>query len=387
MELSNSPVCRTPTKRTMFYFRPVNSDDKQNNRYVCEINNCNREYCGKNKSNLKSHIRNFHGEFFQRNFADEKANARDWKTKQLKFKQDLAEMVAINGCTFRLLNSSGFQSLVEKQVDELAAAGHGDGLTKTNRRKTVSKHILHQASIIEEIIKAEVNDKFVAVMIDAASKNGKSFLGMTIQFIDDGVFKIRSLGIIESLHSHTAKNLMAAMLVRLKYFGIEERQIISITTDNERSMLAMVKQINKKDEETNGANFEFEGDTDQIPDNLFESDEHDDPVLDALLDDSVEFMELIKECLDDFAIRTTNIYGIRCAAHTLQLAIRDTLLATNCKTLISLFRNVVKFLRTPTNRRIMREQGIKITLPRLDCETRWSSMYRMVLLLLLRNIK
>lgn len=74
------------------------------------------------------------------------------------------------------------------------------------------------------------------------------------------------------------------------------------------------------------------------------------------------------------------ITGIRCSAHCIQLAIKDTIngLSLPIKNIIDLCRNVVKHLRKSTTVHKLNANQIEYSLPRLDVETRWSSTYLMV---------
>jgi len=60
------------------------------------------------------------------------------------------------------------------------------------------------------------------------------------------------------------------------------------------------------------------------------------------------------------------ITGVRCAAHTLQLAINDAIEVF--KQDIEKIRTYVKHLRTPTLRSLLSLKGLGI--PSLDCPTR-----------------
>ena len=75
------------------------------------------------------------------------------------------------------------------------------------------------------------------------------------------------------------------------------------------------------------------------------------------------------------------IRGIRCAAHTLQLAVEDAI--TSCpdtNLIIGKARDVAKHLRTPNVMYILRAQ--KAPCPILDTETRWQSKFDMLARLL-----
>lgn len=68
--------------------------------------------------------------------------------------------------------------------------------------------------------------------------------------------------------------------------------------------------------------------------------------------------------------------GIRCAAHTLQLAINSVLKKPEIETTTSSVRNVVKKLRTPNISILLKNEGL--AKPSIDCATRWSSTFDMI---------
>lgn len=65
----------------------------------------------------------------------------------------------------------------------------------------------------------------------------------------------------------------------------------------------------------------------------------------------------------------------RCAAHTAQLCALDLFKNNEIKEKILSCRNLVKFIRKPSNgyKEIFELKGL--TLPQLDCPTRWGSCY------------
>lgn len=99
---------------------------------------------------------------------------------------------------------------------------------------------------------------------------------------------------------------------------------------------------------------------------------------DAILNETEEFERILKELEKRFSIYTLNINGIRCAVHTLQLAIRDALKATGLEDLISKCRKICKLLKKGSVKRLLTQNNIFISIPKLDCKTRWNSTYRMV---------
>ena len=74
--------------------------------------------------------------------------------------------------------------------------------------------------------------------------------------------------------------------------------------------------------------------------------------------------------------------------HTLQLAVLDSFVKENCNemeisTLISKVRAMSSYVRKSSNMRIklqevQRALGHRLLVPKMDCATRWASLYEMV---------
>lgn len=77
-----------------------------------------------------------------------------------------------------------------------------------------------------------------------------------------------------------------------------------------------------------------------------------------------------------------DITGVNCAVHTLQLAVKDALkkMPKSFKNVIELCRLVCKEMRTDTCIYNMQELNIPFKKPRIEVETRWGSMFLMVIL-------
>lgn len=142
-------------------------------------------------------------------------------------------------------------------------------------------------------------------------------------------------------------------------------------------MASLQKRFNRQSEHDVEAEESFHEDSfgSDVSD---ESEKEDDTVLNELLDENQEFVAIIENQLSEYALETMNIYGIRCAAHTLQLAVHETIKNSMYGVLIKLFRDVCKYSRKPTNIRRVKNHGIDFSVLRLDVKTRWSSLYRLV---------
>lgn len=129
-----------------------------------------------------------------------------------------------------------------------------------------------------------------------------------------------------------------------------------------------------------------------------EGDESDDDAIEMMLERN--FDEPTEEMLQDnetlLAAITTrlesthgiqvayDVKGINCAAHTLQLAIKDCLAATlsSIQNLVTLCQKVAIFLRIRSTMYELNRLHIQFKKPRLDVKTRWGSLFLMVTIIL-----
>lgn len=242
----------------------------------------------------------------------------------------------------------------------------------------------------------------LAYLVDIVTRQRRSICGFSVQYILNGELKIRSIGMVELLESHTGKYIANVIIARLKEFGIELRQIITITTDNGSNVLKMVRDINNhlQSEINHARQLHF---NDQIDSNEHEiANEDTDALIEQLLSNEQEITDdeayerlfeevdfnqdhttLLNAMTAEIALAEPEIWditGINCAVHTLQLAVKDALskLLISFKNVIELCRSVCKFLRLKTTSAALDAIGIDHILPRLETETRWGSMYLMV---------
>nr|XP_036677360.1 E3 SUMO-protein ligase ZBED1-like [Drosophila suzukii]XP_036678275.1 E3 SUMO-protein ligase ZBED1-like [Drosophila suzukii] len=146
-----------------------------------------------------------------------------------------------------------------------------------------------------------------------------------------------------------AANLKDTILFVLNRFEISSQQIYSCTTDNGRNMVKFVELLSNEN----------------IPEELYDDSSYEN---ETDVDNDLSFM-------NDVVLENKCI-SVRCAAHTLQLAVNAVLKDKNCSKTIGFARNLVKKLRTPTMSYIMKEKNLRK--PPIDCPTRWSSSDKML---------
>lgn len=203
--------------------------------------------------------------------------------------------------------------------------------------------------------------------------------------------------------AHTAENIKNKMLACLKIFDIKASQIVSITTDNASNMIAMIKSFNQvadnsSDEDDNADN---ENENDFLNNDFDVPIEEIEKIIDEyrafnlmadaeieaerrnieaaeILEDTSHYLNLLKELENEFILYTLNTSGIKCAAHTLQLTIKNALESTKIGVLIKMCRMICKLLRKQSYKNIMREHNLKEVSPPLDCKVRWNSTFKIV---------
>lgn len=388
-------------KTVLSLFRLVNPEKK---RYKCEVIDCKRDYLsGVKETNLAAHLRRMHPEVHKTLFGANYVvpmKKMSLPYRRLRYLQRCTEIVAVNGNAFTKLGESGIREVLQDDFDLLQQCGYGSGLSRP-KFSSIKKHIAHLRDEIQKQISLEVRGRFIAVMADSATKNDRSILGINIQYIYDGQLKIRTVAMRNLNVPQTAKNLKNEIVECLQAYGIQKNQIISFTTDNANNMLAMVRLLNGvPNDDTDTIDDDDDEDEDDIDNNINDEihprlfnmdsltnetssssgsdDEDRENEVNEILDENEDFNRLLNELQQQFSVDSLNIISIRCAAHTIQLAVRDSLKDDSVGVLVRESREVCKLLRKKNTRYALNAVGIKTTLPRMDCETRWNSTFRMV---------
>ncbi|XP_022167062.1 zinc finger BED domain-containing protein 4-like, partial [Myzus persicae] len=150
------------------------------------------------------------------------------------------------------------------------------------------------------------------------------------------------------------------VLLVMERYKISPAQIYSITCDNARNMVKMVDLFNENSEN----NDEPVDDTDE--ENISNLEDNDDVILQNIQD-------MIGTSDIEVGPLTT---CMRCAVHTFQLAICDSMKDRSIQGILSKARKAVKILRTQTYAAWLKREGLKQAI--LDIETRWNSTFNML---------
>lgn len=221
------------------YFSPINLKCGKITR-KCNVEDCGKDLSATRANNMVSHFFHCHKKIYNEVIMQQR-NEKSFKKRRLQFIQNCAEMVAMNGRLFSCLNDSGFLKFVEEEIRELREAGHGVDL---DDKSEIKWYISQLADKIKNKIKCDAKGRFISLMVDVGSKNNCSLLGISAQYINNGLVCVRCLGTIELKHSHTALYIKEVITDCLLMFDISIEQVASITTDNGANMLAMIDLFN-----------------------------------------------------------------------------------------------------------------------------------------------
>lgn len=399
---------KTPQKRkraensvstkALEHFETISEEDSlkdSNKTHICR--HCDTKINGSKEWNLAQHLQKCHF-----NIYEEITGQKDSpEVKRLKFVQNCVEIISVNGRPFSYLLDSGFQAMVKEKLNDLKSAGCGINLSHQNLIE-VKEHLQKTAKQVRDEIRQETQNQSLSLLVDIVTRQRRSICGFSVQFILNGELKTRSIGMIQLLQSHTGKYIAEVIIKRLKEYGIDLKQIFTITTDNGANVLKMVRDIHEhlqneiekaKQATTNEQIEHIENDmasedTDVLIEQLLnnETEITDDEAYQRLFEE-VEFNQdnstLLNAMSDEIASLGVDIWditGINCAEHTLQLAIKSAVskLPREFRNVIKLCRRVCAFLRLQSTSNKLDAINMEHTVPRTENETRWGSMYLMV---------
>lgn len=329
---------------------------------------------GKHTSNLKSHLATKHSDAYNevvnlnKNINQQRAIQTKSDTSINTLKYLCMQLVAVHGRPFAMLNDEPFQKI-------LNLAASSDSRSKEINIKAIKAMIPDVAYDIKLKIADEVRQKMISLKIDSATCLERRFLGINIQYINGNKIIVRNLAVLEIFSSQTAEYIKARLIEVLNDFMLHEEQIYSITTDNGSNMKRTTRllggQYYTEDEDmdlnkTDDAHNDTQDEDDDDEEEEEQDNEHTDDCVHDILNNFIDNEN------ESFKIR-----GMLCAAHTLQLAIKDALnLSVEGQAILEMARKVVKILRKPLNRNLLKLANLNA--PIIDCPTRWTSTYNML---------
>lgn len=366
---------------------------------------------GKHTSNLKNHLAVRHSNEYSIVLNLNKANIKEKSKKnsvEVEYlKKICMQLVTVHGRPLAMINDDAFQHLIH-----LAAPSNSD-MSEINVR-SIKAMVTEQAYNIKNKIWGEIKNQLISLKLDSVTCTDRKFIGINIQYMKNSQIVVRNLAVLEVHQSQTATFLKENLEHVLTDFRISKNHIYCVCTDNGANMIKMVKLIGGKyfvdEERNNKQSAKADNISDPESEEYIESEreyeyaeseteenEHDDIINEEGIAGENEIIGRFERNLENICGRSIDdelryssdyvesflpntdfkIRGMLCAAHTLQLAIKDAINEDiNSYATINLARKVVKILRKPNN--MNKLKAAKLKKPLNDCPTRWTSTYNML---------
>lgn len=256
----------------------------------CNLPNCNKEFNGCVKSNLKRHIASVH----KLCFASKECGSATTKKITIAMDAEILiraclKLVTISSLSFETFNAEGFRDIVDPIANALGV---------TINATVIKEKLSEAANKVKDTITDELHQKTFSLKVDSATRHGRSILGVNAQFIQNEKIVIRTLAMWEMKIRHTADNIKKEIVKILSVYKCSLRQVCSITIDNGANMVKCVSLLEdaQDDEISEVVN---EGNVESVVDQ-----------------DNAEESNLneINDCIVNCTLRC-----VRCASHTLQV--------------------------------------------------------------------
>lgn len=331
---SNNPACNYIYAKTVFHAGDLKKHAlcKHKEEYHLKLEN----YIESTKQN-----ENVFKKFVKQN----QHNTHIKKTIELKlskqeFLDSMLSIVTESGRPFSLYNDVGFRKILTPIYN---------AFNLTINRNNITSYIKKEANIYREAMKTTLKGKLLSLKFDTTSRNFYNFLSINCQYYENTI-NVCHLNMIVIKNGTTSEELKKTILSTLNQFDINLSNIVSATVDNGKNMIRTIKNLNVV-----------------LQEELEENNDDDNEVN----NESTEYLESMIQ--SNFVY--SEISTIRCAAHTLQLAIQDFFKELDLD--LSPVRRIVCMLRNQQYIKIIRERNYAV--PPLENITRWGSFYAMLI--------
>jgi hypothetical protein len=210
------------------------------------------------------------------------------------FKAALVEMAVDNAFSLRVFSTKGFKRLVGDLAEMLHVSLDKD---------QIRYYVILAASAEKDRLKEELRGKFVYLKFDCATRIRTNYLGLNVRYVNkDKLPTTATLKVVDTRSQHTAMELKDIIDKVLKDYEIPLEKVLCCVTDNASNMVKLVTTMN----EDLKAAFGDQQDEDEDEDEYEDVEEDED-----------------EETFDLQKVIPPSIEHMRCAAHTLQLAVYD----------------------------------------------------------------
>lgn len=290
--------------------------DIQRDVSLCKI--CGVEFKGSYVCNLKRHLIQNHYESYIEEVErmDEINNQVREKKRKISIKLSTEDVT--NACVDLVTKESQPFALLDCEAFRVLTNQIFNGLhMPVINSKCIMNYVSEKYEHVKNAITNKCKNQMISLKMDTATRLDRSVLGINVQIILHDKIEIYTLAMKELTDKATGEMLKNVLENVLSDFQIKKKQIYCITTDNGRNMLKAVETFSSKDPNEPDENEDFDDTDDSLSEDMFDAPDQ--------------------------------IISIKCAAHTLQLAIKD-FFSQISNGIISSARELVKTLRTPSLR-------------------------------------
>jgi hypothetical protein len=126
-------------------------------------------------------------------------------------------------------------------VEDLGAMSHVKAILSpfklTLNRVKVKEYIIFAAKRILELISSETKGQLLSIMSDSCSRNNRNVFSVSIRYINDGVMRERTLGLLTQHGSQTGRSLADQTQELLTKINHPVAHIYSTCTDGGANMV------------------------------------------------------------------------------------------------------------------------------------------------------
>lgn len=271
-----------------------------------------------------------------------------YQTSKDDFKKSIISLVVKGGLSLTTFSQPAMKNLLGPAAIQLQVSLDRD---------QIRNMVLDEARRMKKELKDELKKKCVYIKADAATRHTRNYMGINVQYFHEGSIRIKTLALRDTAGGHDSESIKNIIAEVVEEYDLH---VLAIVVDNASAMTKAVRLLNEGEDE------DGEGGDDGEGDDVAEIDEEEDG-------DEDEELAMFAGIAD---VDLKTIHHMRCAIHTLQLAVRDGLKNSRVTTFLEKVRTIIKKLRAPNLLAVIRKRGG--LLPILDVVTRWGSTYAML---------
>jgi hypothetical protein len=325
---------------------------------------------------LKRHVENLHKDVFK-NLTQYQVPRIDTQSKKITkgiTKQKMKPLpvymdketllkAAVELCTkdhvpLNLFNKPAMRKITDPYCDSISRVSEENFTLNT---ELVRKNVILSATAIRQKLTDELKNQMISIKVDGASRGPKHIFGINAQFMVNGILKVRTLSVAELDTTSRATDLSAKIISVLEQYGVDLKQVVSLTSDNGSNMILTGKILSNISEPNFEEHQADSGAPNQCNDVYLKE-------LQAYIEDGCQFCK--------FNVATLQV--VRCAAHTVQLCAMDLMNVKAVREMVLNVRNIVKHIKKSSTNENTILKALKVKFPGLDGATRWLSTFTMI---------